>query len=76
MRYQYGTINLTPKEQAIYELVAQGLTNKEIAERTGNTEHVVKNYMRTIYDKLGCSNRVELALRYFGTKNHTGGKSS
>ena len=76
MRYYYGTINLTPKEQAIYELVAQGLTNKEIAARTGNTEHVVKNHMRKIYDKLGCSNRVELALRYFATRNHTGGKTS
>jgi len=76
LRYHHGTINLTPKEQAIYQLIAQGLTNKEIAERTGNSEHVVKNYVRNIYDKLGCSNRVELALRYFGTKNHTGGKSS
>ena len=57
-------------------MIAQGLTNKEIAERTGNSEHVVKNYVRNIYDKLGCSNRVELALRYFATRNHTGGKTS
>jgi DNA-binding CsgD family transcriptional regulator len=52
------------REQAIIELVAQGLTNREIAAAIGTTEYVVKNYLRAIYDKLGLWNRVELALWY------------
>jgi len=44
--------------------VAEGLKNKEVAEAIGTTEHVVKNYLRVIYDKLGLWNRVELALWY------------
>ena len=52
------------REQRVIELVAQGLKNKEVATEIGTTEHVVKNYLRTIYDKLGLWNRVELALWY------------
>ena len=51
------------RELAI-QLVAEGLKNKEVAEAIGTTEHVVKNYLRVIYDKLGLWNRVELALWY------------
>ena len=58
--------NSTPndREQRVIELVAQGLKNKEVADEIGTTEHVVKNYLRVIYDKLGLWNRVELALWY------------
>jgi DNA-binding NarL/FixJ family response regulator len=52
------------REQEIIELVAQGLTNRDIAEGLGTTEYVIKNHLRTIYDKLGLWNRVELALWY------------
>jgi DNA-binding NarL/FixJ family response regulator len=52
------------REQNIIALVAQGLTNREVAESLGTTEYVIKNYLRTIYDKLGLWNRVELALWY------------
>jgi len=52
------------REQRVIELVAQGLKNKEVADEIGTTEHVVKNYLRVIYDKLGLWNRVELALWY------------
>ena len=52
------------REQRVIELVAQGLKNKEVADEIGTTEHVIKNYLRTIYDKLGLWNRVELALWY------------
>jgi DNA-binding NarL/FixJ family response regulator len=61
-RFNSGTPN--DKEQRVIELVAQGLKNKEVADEIGTTEHVVKNYLRTIYDKLGLWNRVELALWY------------
>jgi DNA-binding NarL/FixJ family response regulator len=57
-----GTPN--EREQRVIELVAQGLKNKEVADEIGTTEHVIKNYLRTIYDKLGLWNRVELALWY------------
>jgi DNA-binding NarL/FixJ family response regulator len=52
------------REQFIIQRVAEGCKNREIADSLGTTEHVVKNYLRSIYDKLGLWNRVELALWY------------
>jgi DNA-binding NarL/FixJ family response regulator len=53
---------LSGKEMLIISAVAQGMRNKEIADQVGTTEQVVKNYLRKIYDKLGVSDRLELAL--------------
>jgi DNA-binding NarL/FixJ family response regulator len=53
---------LTPKELRIIALIVQGYKNKEIATRLGTTEQVIKNYLRNIYDKIGVSDRLELAL--------------
>jgi DNA-binding NarL/FixJ family response regulator len=61
---RYGTRVPSEREQRVIELVAQGLKNREVANAIGTTEHVVKNYLRVIYDKLGMWNRVELALWY------------
>jgi len=61
---RYGTRIPSDREHRVIELVAQGLKNKEVADEIGTTEHVVKNYLRVIYDKLGLWNRVELALWY------------
>jgi two-component system nitrate/nitrite response regulator NarL len=61
---RYGTRIPSEREQRVIELVAQGLKNCEVAREIGTTEHVVKNYLRVIYDKLGMWNRVELALWY------------
>ena len=55
-------VRLSPKEQQIISGVTQGLRNKEIAQAVGTTEQVVKNYLRKVYDKLGVSDRLELAL--------------
>jgi DNA-binding CsgD family transcriptional regulator len=55
---------LTPKQFRTAILITIGLTNAEIAEFLGTTEHVVKNILRAIYDRVGCWNRVELALRF------------
>jgi len=52
------------REHLIIQRVAEGCKNREIADDLGTTEHVVKNYLRLIYDKLGLWNRVELALWY------------
>jgi DNA-binding CsgD family transcriptional regulator len=57
------------RQEAIIELVAQGLTNRDVARELGTTEYVIKNYLRTIYDKLGLWNRVELALWYEARKH-------
>ena len=53
---------LTAKELKIVALIVQGFKNKEIAERLGTTEQVIKNYLRNVYDKIGVSDRLELAL--------------
>ena len=55
---------LTPREHSIVRLVAQGKKNADIAASFGMNEHLVKNYLREIYDKVGLWNRVELALWY------------
>jgi DNA-binding NarL/FixJ family response regulator len=61
---RYGSRTPSQRETRVIELVAQGLKNSEVADAIGTTEHVVKNYLRVIYDKLGLWNRVELALWY------------
>lgn len=53
---------LSPKEIAIITCITQGKRNKEIAFQLGTTEQVIKNYLRKVYDKLGVSDRLELAL--------------
>src|ERR1700712_631331 len=53
---------LSPKELAIIGCITRGMRNKEIAYQIGTTEQVVKNYLRKVYDKLGVSDRLELAL--------------
>jgi DNA-binding NarL/FixJ family response regulator len=65
---RYGTRTPNQREHRVIELVAQGLKNRDVADAIGTTEHVVKNYLRVIYDKLGLWNRVELALWYESRK--------
>src|SRR5215469_15701145 len=55
-------LRLTPKETEIITCLTKGMRNKEIAFHLGTTEQVIKNYLRKIYDKLGVSDRLELAL--------------
>lgn len=55
-------LHLSPKEMAIIACVTEGKRNKEIAFELRTTEQVIKNYLRKIYDKLGVSDRLELAL--------------
>jgi DNA-binding CsgD family transcriptional regulator len=57
---------LTIKEIQVASLVWQGLTNKDIALMLKTSEQVVKNYLRTTFDKLGVWTRLELALYVAG----------
>ncbi len=53
---------LTPREEEVVFLVAEGLSNREVAQRMQLSENTVKNYMFHIFEKLGFSNRVEVVL--------------
>jgi len=53
---------LTHKEVQVATMVWQGMTNREIAKLIDTTEQVVKNYLRSTFDKLGVWSRLELAL--------------
>ena len=53
---------LSKRETEIVECVAEGLTNREIAERLKLSRHTIKNSLFRIFDKLGVSNRLELLL--------------
>jgi DNA-binding NarL/FixJ family response regulator len=59
---------LTKRENDAARLVAEGNTNRAIAEKLGLTEHTVSNYLFRIYNKLGISSRVELVLYSFSQK--------
>ncbi len=62
---------LSPREREIVSLVAQGFKNKEIAERIFISEQTVKNHLHNIFDKLGVSDRLELALYAIHKGLHT-----
>jgi two-component system nitrate/nitrite response regulator NarL len=61
-----GCSPLSAREIDVVRCVAEGLTNREIAQRLKLTEHTVKNYLFRIFDKLGVSSRVEVVLYALG----------
>ena len=65
---RYGTRLPSRRQLRVIELVAQGLKNKKIAKELRISEHVVRNHLGKIYDKIGVSNRVELALWYWARR--------
>jgi DNA-binding NarL/FixJ family response regulator len=62
-----GPASLTPREREIMNLIAQGLTNGQIAERFVLSEKTVKNHVNRIYSKLEVSNRAQAAAMWLGT---------
>jgi DNA-binding NarL/FixJ family response regulator len=61
---------LTKREVQVMNLVANGLTNREVAEQLRLSEHTVKNYMFEIFEKVGVSTRVELVLYALSEQRH------
>ena len=53
---------LTGKEVQVATLVWEGLTNREIGKVMGTSEQVIKNHLRSTFDKLGVWSRLELAM--------------
>lgn len=62
---------LSQREREIIILIAQGYKNKEIAEKMFITEQTVKNHLHNVFDKLGVSDRLELALYAIHNSLHT-----
>jgi DNA-binding NarL/FixJ family response regulator len=54
--------HLTPREIQVAVLVWEGLTNREIGRIIGTSEQVIKNHLRSTFDKLGVWSRLELAM--------------
>jgi DNA-binding NarL/FixJ family response regulator len=63
----YGDQLLTPREEQVVALVAEGLANREVATELKLSEHTIEKYLFRIFDKLGLSTRLELVLY---TVNH------
>jgi len=57
---------LSPRQEEILKLLAQGHVPKEIAEKLGITIETVRSYLKLIYQKLHVRNRTEAVIKYFG----------
>jgi DNA-binding NarL/FixJ family response regulator len=62
-----GPASLTAREREIMNLISQGLTNQQIADRFVLSEKTVKNHVNRIYSKLGASNRAHATALWLGT---------
>jgi DNA-binding NarL/FixJ family response regulator len=62
---------LTRREEDVVRLVAEGLKNREIAQRLKVKEHSIRNYIYRIFEKLGVSSRVELILYVFSQRERS-----
>lgn len=66
-----GVRLLTRREEDVARLVADGLKNREIAQKLKVKEHSIRNYLYRIFEKLGVSTRVELILYAFSRREHS-----
>ena len=67
-----GLAQLSKREQEVVQSLADGLTNRQIADRLKISPHTVKNYMFKIFDKLGVSSRVELLSQVLSRTSDVG----
>lgn len=63
--FDYSSRGINDKESEIIELVADGLSNREISEQLYLSEGTVRNYLSTILDKLDLRDRTQLAVFYY-----------
>jgi DNA-binding NarL/FixJ family response regulator len=71
-----GTGMLTKREEGVVHLVAEGMTNRDISQELKLSEHTVRNYLFRIFNKVGTSNRLELALYAIDRRESQGQQSS
>lgn len=64
---------MTPRETEIAMLIAQAKTNRQVALECGISEQTVKNHVWRIMEKLDCSSRVGIAVKYVGLLNNGAG---
>ncbi len=62
---------LSKRELEVVRCLAEGLTNREIAEHLKLSQHTIKNYLFRVFDKLGVSSRVELLFMTLSQSNHS-----
>lgn len=75
IRSEFDSKRLAPlsaREKEVVTWLIEGLTNREIAQKLSISQHTVKNYIFKIFEKLGVSNRVELAFQVLSTPAHSG----
>lgn len=66
--FDYSRYDISEKERVIIEAVAEGLSNKEIADKLFLSEGTVRNYISSVLDKLALRDRTQMAVFYY--KNH------
>ena len=62
-QHQLESIGITPRELEILELIAEGLSNREIADRVHVSENTVKTHSSRVFDKLGARRRTQAVQR-------------
>jgi DNA-binding NarL/FixJ family response regulator len=71
-----GMSLLTKREEGVVDLVAEGLTNRDISQQLKLSEHTVRNYLFRIFNKVGTSSRLELALYAIDHRDRHGPQTS
>ncbi len=64
------TVSLSQRETAVAQLIAEGLANKEIADRLGISTETVRGHLKNIYEKLHVRSRTEAAVKYLDQVRH------
>ena len=66
--FSYEEYDISPREQEVIRLIAEGMSNKEIASRLFLSEGTVRNYLSSILSKLGLRDRTQVAVFYYRHK--------
>lgn len=61
-------MNITEREHDVIHCLSRGLTNKEIGQQLGISQHTVRDHLSSVFKKLNIGNRIELAI-LFNTSN-------